>query len=89
MTGDPGEAEDLVQETFVRIAHRWHRVAALDHPVAYARRVLINLALDGAGHRSRQRVELQPRGSFPDYQQAGLASTMMAPSPARSLTRQF
>ena len=27
MTGDPGEAEDLVQETFVRIAHRWHRVA--------------------------------------------------------------
>jgi DNA-directed RNA polymerase specialized sigma24 family protein len=27
MTGDPGEAEDLVQETFVRIAHRWHRAA--------------------------------------------------------------
>lgn len=66
MTGDPSEAEDLVQETFVRLARRWHRVAAMDHPVAYARRVLINLALDGARRRSRQRAELEPHGSEPE-----------------------
>ena len=47
LTGDAGEAEDLVQETYIRLARRWHRVAAMDHPVAYARRILVNLALDG------------------------------------------
>ena len=62
MTGDASEAEDLVQETFIRLARRWHRVAAMDHPVAYARRILINLALDGAQRRSRQRAELEPPG---------------------------
>jgi hypothetical protein len=53
MTGEASEAEDLVQETFIRVARRWPRVSAMDHPVAYARRILINLALDGAGRRSR------------------------------------
>ena len=38
MTGDAGAAEDLVQETFIRIARRWDRVRVMDHPVAYARR---------------------------------------------------
>jgi RNA polymerase sigma-70 factor (sigma-E family) len=66
MTGDAGEAEDLVQETFIRVARRWHRVAAMDHPVAYARRVLFNLALDGARRRSQQRAELEPPGGQPD-----------------------
>jgi len=66
MTGDASEAEDLVQETFIRVARRWHRVAAMDHPVAYARRVLVNLALDGAKRRSRHRAELEPPGSQPE-----------------------
>jgi RNA polymerase sigma-70 factor (sigma-E family) len=66
MTGDAGEAEDLVQEAFIRVARRWRRVAAMDKPVAYARRVLINLALDGAKRRSRQRAELEPQGSQPE-----------------------
>src|SRR5215472_4619813 len=63
MTGDASEAEDLVQEAFILVARRWHRVAAMDHPVAYARRVVINLALDGAKRRSRHRAELDPEGS--------------------------
>jgi RNA polymerase sigma-70 factor (sigma-E family) len=66
MTGDTSEAEDLVQETFIQVARRWHRVAAMDHPVAYARRVLINLALDGAKRRSLHRAELEPQGSQPE-----------------------
>jgi RNA polymerase sigma-70 factor (sigma-E family) len=64
MTGDAGAAEDLVQETFIRIARRWDRVRAMDHPVAYARRVLVNLAVTEAERRSRQRAELTPQPSW-------------------------
>jgi len=55
---DLAEAEDLVQESLLRVAKRWPRVRSMDHPVAYARRVLINLALDRADRRSRERQEL-------------------------------
>jgi RNA polymerase sigma-70 factor (sigma-E family) len=60
LTGDAGDAEDLVQETFLRVAKRWNRVESMDHPVAYARRILVNLVLDGAERRTRQRAELEP-----------------------------
>jgi RNA polymerase sigma-70 factor (sigma-E family) len=56
---DLGEAEDLVQETLLRVARRWPRVRAMDQPLAYARRVLVNLALDDARRRSRRRRELE------------------------------
>jgi RNA polymerase sigma-70 factor (sigma-E family) len=55
-------AEDLVQECLLRVARRWPRVRAMDHPAAYARRILVNLALDGARHRSRHRAELGQTG---------------------------
>jgi RNA polymerase sigma-70 factor (sigma-E family) len=55
---DLAEAEDLVQESLLKVARRWPRVRAMDHPVAYARRILVNLALDGAERRSRHRREL-------------------------------
>ncbi len=55
---DPVEAEDLVQECLLAVARRWPRVRGMDHPHAYARRVLINLALDGAKRRTRRRREL-------------------------------
>ena len=60
LTGDAGDAEDLVQETFLRVARRWNRVESMDHPVAYARRILVNLVLDGAERRTRRRAELGP-----------------------------
>jgi RNA polymerase sigma-70 factor (sigma-E family) len=59
MTGDAREAEDLVQETLLRVARRWERVRSLDQPAGYARRVLVNLVLHDAGRRARQRAELQ------------------------------
>jgi RNA polymerase sigma-70 factor (sigma-E family) len=55
---DLGEAEDLVQECLIKVAKRWPRVRSMDHPVAYARRILIGLALDGSKRRSRRRGEL-------------------------------
>jgi RNA polymerase sigma-70 factor (sigma-E family) len=61
MTGDASEAEDLVQETLLRIARRWKRVRCMDRPAAYARRILINLVLHDADRRSRRRTELWPQ----------------------------
>ena len=53
MTGNAADAEDLIQETLLRVARRWNRVRAMDHPAGYARRIMVNLALRGAGRRSR------------------------------------
>jgi RNA polymerase sigma-70 factor (sigma-E family) len=64
IVGDLPEAEDLVQETLLKVARRWPKVRRMDHPAAYARRILVNLALDGGVKRSRRRSELseqQPR----------------------------
>ena len=55
---DPVEAEDLVQECLLAVARRWPRVRRMEYPYAYARRVLVNLALDGAKRRTRHRQEL-------------------------------
>jgi RNA polymerase sigma-70 factor (sigma-E family) len=65
VTGDGGHAEDLVQESLFKIARRWSRVVAMDSPLAYARRVLVNLALDDCERRSRHQAELA-RETLPD-----------------------
>ncbi len=39
LTGDPGLAEDLVQEAAVKVAARWERLRD-EHPTAYARRIV-------------------------------------------------
>lgn len=58
IVGDRDEAEDLVQETLFRVARRWPKVTRMDHPAAYGRRILVNLALRGRPKRSRRRAEL-------------------------------
>ena len=55
---DEAEAEDLVQECLLKVARRWPRVRRMEQPRAYARRILVNLALDGARRRARRRSEL-------------------------------
>jgi RNA polymerase sigma factor (sigma-70 family) len=61
MTGDAADAEDLVQETFLRVARRWRRVGAMEYPIAYARRVLVSLVIDSARRRARHQSELASR----------------------------
>src|SRR5437667_12870856 len=56
--GDLHEAEDLLQETLFKVASRWPKVSRMDHPAAYARRILVNLALRGNPKRKRRRAEL-------------------------------
>lgn len=58
IVGDVQDAEDLVQETLLKVAGRWHRVRRMEQPAAYARRILVNRALDDAGRRTRRRREL-------------------------------
>jgi RNA polymerase sigma-70 factor (sigma-E family) len=59
ITWDLAEAEDLVQECLLRLAKRWPKVRGMEHPEAYARRVLVNLAIDGSVRRRRRERELQ------------------------------
>ena len=58
MVGDRSEAEDIVQDCLLRLARKWPRVRAMEHPGAYARQVLFSLVLDGERKRSRRRIEL-------------------------------
>src|SRR5215470_14872364 len=59
MTGEASEAEDLVQETSIRVARRWPRVSAMDHPRAAGRarrpgrQVHVHRSVRAAACRSR------------------------------------
>jgi RNA polymerase sigma-70 factor (sigma-E family) len=59
IVGDLHEAEDLVQETLFKVASRWPRVSRMDNPVAYSRRILVNLVSHGSSKRSRKQAELK------------------------------
>lgn len=41
LTGDRQLAEDLVQDSLVRVMSRWDRHGPPDHPYAYLRQVLV------------------------------------------------
>ena len=58
MVGDRGDAEDIVQECMLRLARKWPRVRKMDNPGAYARKVMVNLVLDGRHKRARRTLEL-------------------------------
>jgi RNA polymerase sigma-70 factor (sigma-E family) len=42
LTGSTSSAEDLVQDTFLRLYPKWQRVMSADIPIAYVRRALVN-----------------------------------------------
>lgn len=46
---DRGEAEDLMQEAFLKVWERWDRVQGMEHPAGYLYRTALNL------HRKRMR----------------------------------
>jgi RNA polymerase sigma-70 factor (ECF subfamily) len=60
VTGDLGDAEDLVQEAMARASARWGRLRAYDLPEAWVRRVAMNLAADRR-RRSRRRLAAMVR----------------------------
>ena len=46
LTGDQHTAQDLVQETMVRVQLNWRRVAGSDSPDGYVRKMLTNQFID-------------------------------------------
>ena len=44
MTGDYQRAEDVLQESLVRICQRWSRIDQMASPLAYSRKVVVNRA---------------------------------------------
>lgn len=60
LTGEPDAADDLAADALLALWHRWDRVRAADHPVAYARGVVANLARTRirSAVRERRRISL-------------------------------
>jgi RNA polymerase sigma-70 factor (sigma-E family) len=56
LTGDRIDAEELVQDTLVRLYPNWGRVSEAEVPLAYVRRSLTNNFLNGRRRRSASDV---------------------------------
>jgi len=63
LTKDAAAAEDLVQDTFLRLHPKWTHVAQAAVPVAYVRRSMLNNFLNSVRSRSSRE---QPIASIPD-----------------------
>jgi RNA polymerase sigma-70 factor, ECF subfamily len=70
LTGQYQEAQDLVQETFVRLWQNWGKVREYDDPPGWARHVLHNLAVSSwrrhRRRRSAQELEVAVAVAPPD-----------------------
>ncbi|MEK8142581.1 SigE family RNA polymerase sigma factor [Streptomyces sp. M10(2022)] len=66
LTGEADAADDLAADALMALWHRWDRVRGADHPVAYARGVVANMARSRirSAVRERRRIALfwSPRG---------------------------
>jgi len=62
LTGNVQEAQDLAQETLVRVWQHWAKVATYDDPGAWARHVLHRLAVSNWRSATRRRLRSVPSG---------------------------
>ncbi|WP_033442602.1 SigE family RNA polymerase sigma factor [Saccharothrix sp. NRRL B-16314] len=68
LTGDPHLAQDVVQECLLRAQQRWSRIAKLDAPAAYVKRMVTNEYL---GWRRRRAHAPLPDVDPPDQDRFG------------------
>lgn len=57
LCGDREEAQDLVQEALTRTLVKWHKIAKMEQPYAYVRRIVTNEFLSA---RRRGRIRTVP-----------------------------
>jgi RNA polymerase sigma-70 factor (sigma-E family) len=81
LTGERAAAEDLVQDTFLRLLPRWSKVMAADVPLAYVRRSLTNNFLNGRRRRAGHEL------LFADPPERGYDSDPSGPLSDRELVR--
>ncbi|QLQ17055.1 MAG: SigE family RNA polymerase sigma factor [Micropruina sp.] len=62
LSGDAGQAEDLVQEALLKVALRWSRLAG-ENPLAYARQIIYR---DQVSWWRRRRTGERPMASVPE-----------------------
>jgi RNA polymerase sigma-70 factor (sigma-E family) len=84
LTGDWQLAEDLVQETLAKVYLHWRRVARMDNPAAYARKILVN---GHTSHRRLRRNQETPSESMSGSTSAsGVEASVAADDPGLRLT---
>lgn len=66
LTGDGAAAEELVQDTLVRLYPKWHLVLAADAPLAYVRRSVANGFVNHARRASRREFAVEFLPEAPD-----------------------
>ncbi len=66
VTGDRQRAEDLAQEALAKAQRDWPRVASLDRPGAWVRRVALNASSNVRRRRGREVAALRRVGPTPD-----------------------
>jgi len=90
-TGDPGQAQDLVQEAFCRAFTAWDRVSRYDDPLAWTRRVAWNLAHNRWRRLRTARAWLQRQrethvaGPSPDRVALDIALAKLPPKQRRAV----
>jgi RNA polymerase sigma-70 factor (sigma-E family) len=73
LCGDHQLAEDLVQATLTKMYLGWRRIAAMEQPNAYARKVLVNQATSWGRRRSASEL---PTDLGIEAQQTGFADSV-------------
>ncbi|MCO1658193.1 SigE family RNA polymerase sigma factor [Pseudonocardia sp. S2-4] len=60
---EDGAADDLTGDTVLAAWRQWDRIRSLDHPLAYVRRIMRNLAATRVRRRVRERRSLEVLGA--------------------------
>jgi RNA polymerase sigma-70 factor (sigma-E family) len=74
LTLDRAAAEDLAQETFIRVGLAWSRVRADGNPTGYAQRTMVNVFLNQRRRRAEVPVATPPETAGEDPRLAAVES---------------
>jgi RNA polymerase sigma-70 factor (ECF subfamily) len=87
VTGDRAEAEEIMQDAFLKVWERWERVGAMDDPVGYLYRTAMNLfrkRYRRAVLAIRRSIGLKPsRDDFADAEDADTVRRVLSTLPPR------